>query len=425
MALYAQVLNVAIPFFMVLIGIEYLCAWKKGVKAFRAFDTISSLSSGITNIWKDVLGLTIVILSYTWLYDHLALIQLPEGWVMYVMAFVGLDFAGYWSHRFEHRINLLWNRHIIHHSSEEFNLACALRQSISTVFALFFFLMIPTALLGVSPKVVTVVAPIHLFAQFWYHTRLIDKMGLLEYVIVTPSHHRVHHAINAEYLDRNFAQIFILWDKLFGTFQEELADVPPVYGVKRAVRTWNPMLINLQHFWLMLQDAFRTRSLVDKLKLWVMPTGWRPRDVAVAYPVDTIEAVYAQEKYDTSASAARVAWSWCQLVMTLVLTFYLFNTIADQSFAHMLLYGAIIIAGVFSYTSVMDGSKVALPAELIKVGLAVFAIVTIGDWFGLDDVMPWGTLLVCGYLVMSLVMTLYFLYVEQVVSGSALGRETG
>ena len=133
---------------------------------------------------------------------------------------------GYWSHRWNHKINLFWNRHVIHHSSEEFNLSCALRQNISAIVGVYFFLYIPLALLGVPTRVIALVAPIHLFSQFWYHTRLIDRLGVLEYVIVTPSHHRVHHAINDEYLDKNFSEIFIVWDKLFGTFQEELPSVP-------------------------------------------------------------------------------------------------------------------------------------------------------------------------------------------------------
>jgi sterol desaturase/sphingolipid hydroxylase (fatty acid hydroxylase superfamily) len=121
-----------------------------------------------------------------------------------------VDFKGYWTHRWEHKINILWNRHVIHHSSEEFNLACGLRQTVSTVFDYFTFLLLPAAIVGVPVEVIAVVAPIHLFLQFWYHTRLIGKMGWLEHVIVTPSHHRVHHAVNKVYMDKNLGQIIHL-----------------------------------------------------------------------------------------------------------------------------------------------------------------------------------------------------------------------
>jgi len=410
MALYAEILNYAIPFFVILIGIEYFFGKKKGVKTLRAFDTISSLSSGITNSWKDVLGLTVIIISYTWLHDKLALFDVPKAWWMYLVAFIGLDFAGYWSHRFEHSINILWNRHIIHHSSEEFNLACALRQPVSTVFALFFFLMIPTAILGVSPDIVAIVAPLHLFAQFWYHTKLIDKMGWLEQVIVTPSHHRVHHAINAEYIDKNFSQIFIVWDRWFGTFQEELTDVTPVYGVKKAVETWNPFLINVQHFWRLLKDAVRAGSWIDKIKVWIMPTGWRPTDVAQSHPIAYTERASDQVKYVSPSSKLKIAWSWTQLIITLLLTSYLFNTIADHSFGSMLIYAGFIMATIFSYTSLMDHSKLAIPAELIKVSIAAYALVSIGSWFGIDGYIVGGTPIVVGYLVVSLAMTLYIFW---------------
>ena len=162
---------------------------------------------------------------------------------------MALDFAGYWVHRISHEYNLFWNNHIIHHSSEEFNLACALRQSVSVVFKLFALFLIPAALFGVPVTVIAIVAPLHLFAQFWYHTQHIDRMGFLEKIIVTPSHHRVHHAINQEYLDKNYGQIFIFWDKWFGTFQEEMPSIPAVYGVTRPVQTWNPIKINFLHVW--------------------------------------------------------------------------------------------------------------------------------------------------------------------------------
>ena len=171
-------------------------------------------------------------------------------------AFLVQDFTGYWMHRLNHRVNIFWNRHIIHHSSEEFNLSCALRQSISETFRFSAILVIPAALLGIPTKIFAILGPIHLFMQFWYHTRLIDKMGFLEKIIVTPSHHRVHHAINPEYLDKNYGQILIIWDKLFNTFQEEIREISPVYGTLRPVSTWNPILINFKHMFQLCRDAW-------------------------------------------------------------------------------------------------------------------------------------------------------------------------
>ena len=237
METYANVLLIALPSFMVLILIEILYGlWRKNL-TYNLMDTISSLSAGTTNMIKDLLGIGFIIISYPYILDTIALIQLEESIGLYLIALVCMDFASYWNHRLNHSINIFWNRHVVHHSSEEFNLACALRQSISkNIIGFGALFLIPAALFGVPPKIIIVLAPLHLFGQFWYHTRHIGKLGWLEYIFVTPSQHRVHHAINKEYVDKNLSAIFCVWDRLFGTFQEELAEVPCVYGTLKPVQ---------------------------------------------------------------------------------------------------------------------------------------------------------------------------------------------
>jgi len=372
---YAKVLSIAIPFFVGLIIIESLVAYFKGQQVNRPMDTISSLSSGMTFTLKNLLGLTVVILSYGWMESHLALINLPNVWWIYIIAFIGLDFAGYWQHRFNHSFNLLWNRHIIHHSSEEFNLSCALRQNISVVFQIYFFLYIPMALIGVPTEVVATIAPIHFFAQFWYHTRLIDKMGFLEYIIVTPSHHRVHHAINDEYIDKNFSEIFIVWDKWFGTFQAELKSIPAVYGTKKAARTWNPAIINFMHLWQLIKDAWRTNNILDKFRIWFMPTGWRPADVAAQYPLPLVDAT-AQKKYDTSYSKLFLCWIIFQFVIANVLQYYLLISVADLNYHLLFTLSLFVFAIIFAYSSLMDKHPLAVVGEFAKIGLGVYLALT-------------------------------------------------
>ena len=411
---YARILNYAIPFFLILIALEYGVSMLMHKQVNRLFDTISSLSSGITNVIKDVLGLSIVIISYGWLVDHLAIYHIQSTILTYVLAFIGIDFAGYWIHRWSHEINVFWNRHIIHHSSEEFNLSCALRQSVSEIFALFTFTYIPMAILGIPAQVVAIVAPIQLFAQFWYHTRLIHKMGWLEYILVTPSHHRVHHAINPEYMDKNYSQIFIIWDKLFGTFQPEKEEIPVVYGVTRAVHTWNPWIINYQHLWLLISDAWRTKSWLDKLKIWVMPTGWRPADVSTSFPVPYTKEIYLRNKYDTIASPLFKAWAVGQLLITLLLMMFLFNNIGTIPFSSVLLYGLFLFVNIFAYTSLMDGNLIGIAAEVFKFALGII-ILYINDyqWFNIDNSIPNGTMIVLGYLVLSLTSSAYFYLYEK------------
>lgn len=409
---YAAILNYAIPFFMSLLLIERAVAWKMGAKVIHSMDTLSSLSSGITNVIKDVLGLTLVIISYDWLVDHIAIFTIETTWLLYIMAFVGLDFAGYWNHRLSHQVNYFWNVHIIHHSSEEFNLACALRQSISSIFSTLTFFLIPTALLGVPAEVIAVVAPLHLFAQYWYHTRLIGKMGFLEKIIVTPSHHRVHHAINEEYLDKNMSQIFIIWDKLFGTFQAELEEVPPVYGVKRAVRTWNPIVINFMHLWLLIKDAWRTKSWKDKLRIWFMPTGWRPGDVAEKYPVDVIDKVYDYQKYNPQSSRALHLWCWIQFLSVFLLMMHLFNNFSVIGFPGVLIYGLFLVFCIFSYSMLMDRNPYSGWVEMAKAVVGILLAWQQGDWFYLGEMIPFGAYWVLGFFVLSAMITTIFVKKE-------------
>ena len=401
METYGKILLIAMPAFLILVLFEKWYGWKKGFETVHTLDMISSLSSGITNSTKDVLGLSIAIISYGWLVDHLAIVHVQSSWLLYLIAFIALDFSGYWVHRIAHTYNFFWNNHIIHHSSEEFNLACALRQSISVYFRIYAFLLIPAAIFGVPQQVIAVVAPLHLFAQFWYHTRHINQMGWLEYIIVTPAHHRVHHAINPEYLDKNYGQIFIFWDRLFGTSQEERADIPAVYGVTRPVRTWNPIKINFMHLWLLAKDAWHTQSWKDKLLVWWMPLGWRPEDVIKKYPVEKIEDVYHFEKYDTPAPKGMMIYLWIQLFCLLLLVSYLFGNVATIGLPNMLYYGLFIFAQVYALTEFMDRNPKAIIYETLKNMICVGGILYYGGWFGLQNYFSASSYMMMVYFVIS------------------------
>lgn len=408
METYGKILLIAMPAFLLLVLFEKWYGWYKKKETVHTMDMLSSLSSGITNVTKDVLGIYLVLISYPWLVNHLALTHISSSLIVYIIAFLALDFAGYWVHRIQHVTNFFWNGHIIHHSSEEFNLACALRQSISSIVRIFVIFLLPAALLGVPRQVIEVVAPLHLFAQFWYHTQHINKMGFLEKIIVTPSHHRVHHAINPEYLDKNYGQIFIWWDKWFGSFQEELPDVPPVYGITRPARTWNPIKINFQHIWLLIKDAWRTASWKDKFTLWFKPTGYRPADVAAKYPVYKIEDVYHFEKYSTPASGAFKAWCWMQLLMVLLFVSYLFGNIAlikNIDSSYIFWYGGFIFLSVYALTDLMDGNVSAFICELVRCSMGIGFLVLQNDWFGAKAYTPFITYLLEGYFIISLLVT--------------------
>ena len=363
MEAYANALLVAIPLFMVLMGIEMLYGHLKGKQTYTLMDTLSSLSSGMTNVLKDSLGLVVILVSYPYLKDLLAVQELSSTIWTYIIAFICIDFASYWAHRLNHKVNIFWNQHIIHHSSEEFNLACALRQSISNVLGFGALFLLPAAVLGVPEKVIQILAPLHLFAQFWYHTQHIGKLGILEYLIVTPSQHRVHHAINPIYIDKNLAAIFCVWDRLFGTFQEELEDEPPVYGTLKPVNSWNPLWINFQHLWGLIQDAWRTKSWKAKLLIWFKPTGWRPQDVAKKWPRKSIESVHHQEKYQTNLSKNERRWAIFHWLGTTLLLMVFLAVFADLTPLYRLAYGALIFISIFGYTAVMDRNSWGISFE--------------------------------------------------------------
>ena len=405
---YAAILVYAMPIFLVLIIIEKLYGYYKGEDTAPLMDSVSSISSGMVNSLKDVLGLSITLLSYEWMSIHLALFQQEVSIVSILIAFIVIDFYGYWSHRLSHQINFLWNKHAIHHSSEEFNLSCALRQSISSFVNLFTFLLLPAAIVGVPAKVIAITLPIHLFLQFWYHTKHIKKMGILEKIIVTPSHHRVHHAINPEYMDKNHGQIFIFWDKLFGTFQEELDDVPAVFGITRPAQTWNPFRINFQHLWLLISDAWRAENWKDKLTIWFQPTGWRPANFEEKYPVTKITNVYQFTKYGSQHSKLLMYWSLFQLFLTLGLVSILYLSIANLSLENIFNYAFFIFISVYSYTELMDTNKYAMLWETIRFTYGIGVVVALGDWFQIDQLIPYGTYLVMAFISISFFGTLYF-----------------
>ncbi len=413
---YGKILLIAMPAFLVLVLFEKWYGWHKGKDTVRNLDMISSLCSGVTNVTKDVLGLAIALISYEWLVNRVALTHIDTKWYTYLIVFIVLDFAGYTVHALDHKINFFWNSHIIHHSSEDFNLACALRQSVSVFVRMFVILLLPAALLGIDPKVIAIVAPLHLFAQFWYHTQHIGKMGFLEKIIVTPSHHRVHHALNKEYIDKNYGQIFIFWDKWFGTFQEEMPDVKPVYGITRPVRTWNPIKINFLHLWLMIKDAWHAKSLKDKFRIWFMPTGWRPADVAEKYPVYKIEDAYNFEKYDPQVPVLTHVWCWVQLTMLLFFISYLFGNIAAIGKPGMFIYGAFVFLMVYAFTELMDGNRYAIIWEIIKAVFGIGIIFYLGDWFGATAFLPWINIVLVVYFVLSVIITAFLSFNKHTIN---------
>jgi sterol desaturase/sphingolipid hydroxylase (fatty acid hydroxylase superfamily) len=374
---YAAILLWVIPGFLVLVLIEILYGHYMKKQTYTLIDTISSLSSGITNILKDSMGIIFIIISYSFLEKKIALFQLESSLTLYILAFICIDFASYWSHRLNHKINIFWNQHIIHHSSEEFNLACALRQSISNIIGYNALFLIPAAIIGVPAEIIIILSPIHLFGQFWYHTQHIGKLGFLEYIFVTPSQHRVHHAINPIYIDKNLSAIFCIWDRVFGTFQEEIDNVKPIYGTLKPVQTWNPVIINFQHLFKLTKDSWYTKKFSDKIKIWFMPTGWRPKDVEKVFKYKT-QLKKQKKYYPNYTNSYKILGIFQFLCVNTILTYFLYN-FSNLEIHIKLIYTCIIFLSVFGYSSLMDNYSWAPFFEIFRSLLSLYLLNFVGE----------------------------------------------
>ncbi|MFN8793147.1 MAG: sterol desaturase family protein [Betaproteobacteria bacterium] len=280
----AQIIVLATPVFLLLIALEFAVGLARGRNTYRLADTLTSIGLGVMSQVTGVFGRLLRIGIYVLLFEQVALLKLPvdSPWV-WLGALLAYDLCYYWHHRAAHRVAVFWAAHVVHHQSEDYNLGTALRQT-SSGFLLGWVFYLPLALAGVPPVVFATVALIDLLYQFWVHTQQVGRLGWFDRWFVSPSNHRVHHAVNGRYLDRNYGGILVVWDRLFGSFAEEDDAEPIVYGTRAPLRRWCPLAANLDVYRDLWADSRRTRRWADKLRLWFMPPGWRPADVAAQFP---------------------------------------------------------------------------------------------------------------------------------------------
>ena len=295
----SQVIVLAAPVFFLLIALEFAWGVRQQRNTYRLADAINSISLGMLSQISAVFTRLLRVGLYTAVYASVALVPLEEArafwttWYGWLLALVFYDFCYYWLHRMGHEVAVLWAAHVVHHQSQDYNLSTALRQTSSGVLLGWIFYL-PMALAGVPPLVFGVVALIDLLYQYWVHTEHVPKLGWFDRWFCSPSNHRVHHAVNDRYLDRNYGGILIVWDRLFGTFQDEDLAEPCVYGTRGALNSWDPMWANAEVYWALAQDAWHTRSWADKLRVWFKPPGWRPADVAARFPKTAFDIARVQ-----------------------------------------------------------------------------------------------------------------------------------
>jgi sterol desaturase/sphingolipid hydroxylase (fatty acid hydroxylase superfamily) len=303
----SQIIVLAIPIFLLLIAAEVAVGLARGRNTYRLNDALASMGAGMLSQVTGVFGKLLRVGLYTLVFDQVALTVLPASspWV-WLLALLAYDFCYYWNHRLGHRVAVLWAAHVVHHQSEDYNLSTALRQS-GSGFLLGWVFYLPLAVAGVPPLVFGSVALIDLLYQFWVHTQQIGRLGWFDRWFCAPSNHRVHHAVNERYLDKNYGGILIVWDRLFGSYAEEDDHEPCVYGTRAPLASWNPVWANLQVYRDLALDSWRTQSWADKLRVWLQPPGWRPADVARRWPRPAFD-ITTHRRWDPPLGAG-TAWA--------------------------------------------------------------------------------------------------------------------
>ncbi len=374
-----DLITLSIPFFFALIGLELLVARLRHRPVYRLSDSISDLSCGILSQFAGIFLALLTIAGYGWVQRHAAVQNfLPvPAWSHSAPAWIAVflldDFAYYWMHRFSHIVNLLWAGHVVHHSSEEFNLTVALRQSsLHGLMSWLFYL--PIALLGVPLTMWLVCHALNLVYQFWIHTREVGQLGPFEWLFNTPSHHRVHHGVNPEYMDKNFAGTLIIWDRLFGTFEPERA--PVVYGITKPLATWNPVTANLHQFGAILRAMRIAKGPGDKLRAVLGHPSWRPSPPGPARPVAVSVEGFA--KYEPQVPRALKVYGLTQFLVVLAAAIVLLRSAGSLAHLELLAAGFYLALSLGNIGGVLEARGWTGISETVRLavlgGAALFAL---------------------------------------------------
>ena len=365
----------AIPFFLACIALEMLISVLKKRKVYRFHDTVTSLNIGFISETIRVLVKLLTVVVYAVVLDKVAAFQwdIKSPWV-WVLAFFMYDFFYYWAHRSGHEINLLWAAHVVHHSSEDYNLGTALRQS-STNQVFYWIFYLPMAIAGIPVSVFVTIALISALYQFWSHTQLVPKLGWADRVFVTPSNHRCHHGRNDYCLDKNYGGTLIIWDRLFGTYTEERDDEPVVYGTLKPLQSWNPVWGNLKNYVALTRDTLATAGWRNKLMRVFAPPAWTPE----GQPVETVDMRH-YTPFETPSTRLQRVYGVLGSATVLALVVHLLLVAADLSMGARILYTVLIACNTACLAWVFEGKSWALALESLRNTLTLGSL-TAGVWF--------------------------------------------
>lgn len=376
----SQIIVVATPVFLALMAVEWAISLRRGRNAYALADAISSLNLGILSQTSAVFTKLLTLGIYTAVASHVALLEADAFWMSlpgWLLALVFYDFCYYWLHRMGHEVGVLWAAHAVHHQSQAYNLSTALRQTSSGALLGWIFYL-PMALAGVPPLVFAVVGLIDLLYQFWVHTEQVKKLGWFDRWFCAPSNHRVHHAVNAQYLDKNYGGISIVWDRIFGTYKEEDESEPCVYGTRGLLKSWDPVWANFTVYHQLAHDSWHTRNWPDKLRIWFKPPGWRPADVAQRFPRPDFDLDEHRVIYAPPLSKA-LRWFASLQFLALLTGTAAFLWQADQSpLAHNLIGFGVLLTAQWTLAATLQGRISPWLALMLQSGALATATAALG-----------------------------------------------
>jgi alkylglycerol monooxygenase len=363
-----------IALFFVLLEVAASIIYKRDYLSFP--EAIANFGTALGNQTVNVLVAAGVYVVYGYLWDNFRLFTIELNWWTFILLLLGVDFIFYWVHRWGHAINIMWAAHSPHHSAEEMNFMVALRASVTQRFCSFLFFW-PLALIGFQPLHIYMIAGIHLFIAFLHHTEFIGKLGWFEKYFTTPSHHRVHHGVNFQYLDKNFGEFLIIWDKIFGSFAEEKEKV--VYGIYDHPKSWNPLRINFHFFIVLWRYAMVTPRLWDKIRVWFMPAGWRPPGVE---PKEMVEiTVENQIKFRPPMFEGAKSYLIVQFVVGVMLMLGVISNLFGWNTSQRWIGAVLLWWHIINWSGILEAKSWLWASENLRVIVTAFALVAINSLY--------------------------------------------
>lgn len=364
-----------IAVFFILLEVALCRIYKKDLISFP--EAIANFGTALANQTTNVLVMIGVYYVYGWLYDNFRIFTIEINWWSSILLLLGVDFVFYWVHRWGHEINILWAAHSPHHSAEEMNFFVAVRASVTQRLCSFLFFWVLT-IIGFHPVHIYTLVGIHLFIAFLHHTEFIPKLWRwIEFLFTTPSHHRVHHGVNFPYLDKNYGEFLIIWDRMFGTFAEEKEKV--IYGMYNHPKSWNPVRINFHYFIVLWKDAVAAEYWWDKIRIWFMPAGWRPRGLEQKEMIEITGQ--NQVRYRPEMFANSPIYLSLQLIFGITLMLGIISNIYGWNIGEKWIASGLLWWQIINWGGILEARRWILISENLRILITVICIVMLSDLY--------------------------------------------